>query len=127
MMAGEEFGITCYYDENTYLTFGPSKTDEGIQLTLKEHVGDTDKVEGCISEKILPGTDLCLRVVTEGLRRSFYVKTEGADWECAAVLPRVDYLCDEGWHIGKRFTGAMEGIYARTCSAEERLIHFSRF
>lgn len=127
----EEFGITCYYDENTYLTFGPRSQGESYMLWLKEHVGDTDREYSCQAEgtqiQIQPGTSLGLRAVTEGLKRSFYFKTLDSGWQCALVLSRVDYICDEGWHMGKRFTGAMEGIYARTGAKEERRIHFSKF
>ena len=65
-------------------------------------------------------------MVTEGIRRSFYIKLEGFEWDFVATLDQVDYICDEGWHIGKRFTGPMEGIYACT-EGEERIIHFGRF
>ena len=33
-------------------------------------------------------------------------------YHIAAELPDVYYLCDEGISMGKRFTGAMVGIYA---------------
>lgn len=126
VVQGEEFGITCYYDENTYLTFGPYGQEQGYGLRLREHVGDTDRRIDC-PEKVAPGTKISLKAVTEGLRRSFYIKESSKEWRCVAVLERVDYLCDEGWHVGKRFTGAMEGIFACTEGEEERIIQFERF
>lgn len=126
LMPGEEFGITGYYDENTYLTFGPRCMEGGYKIGIKEHIGDTDKVQYYNTKEILPGTKLGLKMVTEGIRRSFYIKLEGFEWDFVATLDQVDYICDEGWHIGKRFTGPMEGIYACT-EREERIIHFGRF
>ena len=126
VVQGEEFGITCYYDENTYLTFGPYGQEQGYGLRLREHVGDTDRRKDC-PEKVAPGTKISLKAVTEGLRRSFYIKESSEEWRCVAILERVDYLCDEGWHVGKRFTGAMEGIFACTEGEEERIIQFERF
>lgn len=126
---GEEFGITGYYDENTYLTFGPCFTEQGMKLALREHVGDTDReyIYEIADSSVQPGMTLGLKMVTEGLKRSFYVQSLAGEWQRVAELSRVDYICDEGWHIGKRFTGAMEGIYARTADTGDRLIEFSRF
>lgn len=126
---GEEFGITGYYDENTYLTFGPCYTEQGMKLKLKEHIGDTDReyLYEIADNGVQPGKVLGLKMVTEGLKRSFYVQPLSGEWMLVAELSRVDYICDEGWRVGKRFTGAMEGIYARTADTEERLIEFSRF
>ena len=127
--AGEEFGVTGYYDENTYLTFGPCCTENGMKLRVKEHVGDTDREYICEvnADVLLAGSIIQLKMVTERLKRSFYIKPENGEWIPAAVLENVNYICDEGWRYGKRFTGAMEGIYAVTAGGAERKIHFSRF
>lgn len=123
---GEEYGILCYYDENTWLSFGVCCMAGELQLWLREHVGDEDRERSCETEALRPGSKIVLRAETEGLKRSFYIRQTGEE-RCAAVLHRVDYLCDEGWHIGKRFTGAMEGIYARGDGRESRMISFSYF
>ena len=59
-----------------------------------------------------PGQKVKLSVETEGLKRSFYV-----DGELIAALDNVTCLADEGIHMGKRFTGAMVGVYALNCTA----------
>ncbi|MBP3543105.1 MAG: family 43 glycosylhydrolase [Lachnospiraceae bacterium] len=128
--AGEEFGITGYYDENTYLTFGPYCTESGMKLRIKEHIGDTDREYICAapdSDMLSAGSTIELKMVTERLKRSFYIKAANGEWLLAAVLENVNYICSEGWRYGKRFTGAMEGIYAVTASGGTREIHFSRF
>ncbi len=128
--AGEEFGITGYYDENTYLTFGPCHMESGMKLRIKEHIGDTDREYICdavSSDMLSAGSTIELKMVTERLKRSFYIKAENGEWLLAAVLENVNYICSEGWRYGKRFTGAMEGIYAVTASGRTREIHFSRF
>ncbi|MGN0480582.1 MAG: hypothetical protein ACI4EV_03335, partial [Lachnospiraceae bacterium] len=54
-----------------------------------------------------------LKTVCHGLTREFYYRT-GCDGEyrLAFSLPKVTYLCDEGVKMGKRFTGAMTGLFA---------------
>ena len=52
-----------------------------------------------------------LKIVTENLIRKLYYKISGDDWTLAATLENVTYLCSEGLSKGKRFTGAMWGVY----------------
>ncbi|MCX4270218.1 MAG: family 43 glycosylhydrolase [Lachnospiraceae bacterium] len=128
----QNLGITCYYDENTYLTYGISKQNGAYWLSVTEHIGD-DTV--CAKEQKLEvsvGDRLELRVSTNYLKRSFsfrnLTKAEqmpAADTELeyreTGVLENVYYLCDEGIRRGKRFTGAMVGIYAYSGQEENRL------
>ena len=51
------------------------------------------------------------KIVTENLIRKLYYKISGDDWTLAATLENVTYLCSEGLSKGKRFTGAMWGVY----------------
>ena len=57
------------------------------------------------------GTELTFYVETEYLRRRFICEMRQEKREIAD-LSNVYYLCDEGIRMGKRFTGAMIGIYA---------------
>jgi xylan 1,4-beta-xylosidase len=51
-------------------------------------------------------------VETNYLVRSFSFSYDGENYTKAAVADNVYYLCDEGIKKGKRFTGAMVGLYA---------------
>jgi xylan 1,4-beta-xylosidase len=46
------------------------------------------------------------------LERTFYYRLGNKEWIEVAKLSNVYYLCDEGLKKGKRFTGAMIGMYA---------------
>ena len=58
------------------------------------------------------GKKISLKVETEYLKRRFTYRLRGEEKHIAAEIANVYYLCDEGIHMGKRFTGAMTGIYA---------------
>ena len=102
--SGSEAGLTCYYDENSYVNLYISKDANGTFVSVHEHIGTED----IFHEKkyIEPGDKLTLSVITEGLKRTFKCR----DYEL--ILPNVFYLCDEGVKMGKRFTGALYGAYA---------------
>lgn len=110
---GQDAGLTCYYDENTYLKFGIYKKDGKVCLGVTEHVGDDEKVslERVFDENI--GT-IYLKVETSYLRREFFYSFNGKKYSSIGVLDNVYYLCDEGIKRGKRFTGAMAGVYAHS-------------
>ena len=59
---------------------------------------------------------------TDYLKRSFSYHAEGGQWQELVTLDNVYYLCDEGIRMGKRFTGAMVGVYAYSGEYEERLV-----
>lgn len=124
----QEAGITCYYDENTFLKYGIVKQQEKFYLTVTEHI-DTDEhvslkrdVTGEFTEK----HRIELRVVTNYLQREFYYIV-GDVQEKLGTLDNVYYLCDEGIKKGKRFTGAMVGLYAFSGSKKQFTAAFDYF
>lgn len=114
LFSGQDAGVTCFYDENTFLKFGVFATkEEQPKLVVKvlENIGD----EVIESEPITIATNsryIYFRVVTNYLRRAFYVSYDGETYTLVKALDNVYYLCDEGLDKGKRFTGAMIGMYA---------------
>mgnify|MGYP002855211593 CR=1 FL=1 len=113
LLPGQNMGITCYYDENTYLKFGVYKTEDKTPrfvLKVEERIGDDylsyPDIEIDISRRLL-----YLRVNTNGLKRSFSYSYDGKNFTKYLHLDNVYYLCDEGLKKGKRFTGAMIGLY----------------
>ena len=99
-------GIALYYDENSYIKFGLS----GERVFAAEFVDDAyvRRMEGSLSDfgAASGGGPLTLGVKTEGLRRSFYINNRPF-----GVFENVTSLCSEGLKKGKRFTGAMTGVY----------------
>lgn len=128
LVADQEAGITCYYDENTwvccYLGF-----DGAYYLQVKERIGMNDilhdkvRLEGNCADYV--GKTMRFFVRTEYLKRTFSCEVDGTHIP-AAELSNVYYLCDEGIRMGKRFTGAMVGIYAYGGEAE-LYVDFSQF
>lgn len=109
---GQNTGLTCYYDENTYLLFGLSMTEHGVVLRVMEHVDTTDTFSLQLTDLPASFDKLKLRIVTQGLKRTFYYQFDDAKECLLGALDHVYYLCDEGIKKGKRFTGAMYGLYA---------------
>lgn len=165
---GQDAGVTCYYDENTYLKFGlfanyvpniecnedilvEDEADEKKDTTdieetkekdetvtkvedknekksftdkyyigVVEHIGDEyeDMTVGIDVTAELPkeaktgAIDIWFKIETEYLTRRFYYSFDGIKYKLAGTLDNVFYLCDEGIKKGKRFTGAMVGMYA---------------
>lgn len=110
-------GITCYYDENSYIIF----YYQNGALHLCSHIGRDDFYE---KELQLPEEYDTIELVTVGnyADRSFYYrgnKTAGTQTQesfddkyiKAYSMENVTHLCDEGVKLGKRFTGAMTGIF----------------
>lgn len=94
-------GLTLYYDENTFIKFGIKDRC----LFVREYV-DNAYVR-CLEQDFEPGSShVYLKIVTEGLKRSFYI-----NGTVVGVLDHVTSLCSEGLKKGKRFTGAMTGVY----------------
>jgi xylan 1,4-beta-xylosidase len=116
MHEGQSAGITGYYDENTFFEFGIMKKEGGIYVYSNEHIGDQDKT--MISDAAIPedteairfdmDTDYFTRVLSYSTLSSG--KTSPA--KIHVTLENVNYLCDEGLKKGKRFTGALVGMYA---------------
>ena len=123
---GQEAGQTCYYDANTWVCLALCKAD-AYYIQVKEHIGEKDILhEKYMLSDDCAGKKITLKVKTEYLRRLFTFCVEGQEETAAAELPDVFYLCDEGIRMGKRFTGAMTGIYA--VAGEQKLYaDFSHF
>lgn len=122
MIDDGEAGITCYYDENTYLTFNVVNNSGHLLLNVCEHIDNITTKAACIKLTDESHSSIIFRVDTDYLKRSFSyslsddnvspdsVSPEGFTQLCS--LDNVYYLCDEGLKKGKRFTGAMHGMYA---------------
>lgn len=119
---GQDCGLTCYYDENTYLKFGVFKCDASEDLTLKvvEVIGDKVINHDAI---VIDSKQryIYLKIETNYLTRSFSYSYEDDAYEKITVLNNVYYLSDEGLKKGKRFTGAMTGMYAYAGSKSEEM------
>lgn len=102
-----EAGLTCYYDEHSFLTAGVR--DGALHVT--EQIGLETVTHAPIPVALKPGDRLTLRVEVDGLRRTLLTRA-GDGWQTLCALENVTYLSDEGVRIGKRFTGAMVGVYA---------------
>ncbi len=104
-------GITGYYDENTFFEFGILNEDEELYVYSRQHIGDEDSVT--VSFRPLPSETKSIRLSmeTDYLKRnlSYCISDEYTHF---ATLENVCYLCDEGLKKGKRFTGALVGMYA---------------
>lgn len=118
LISGQEAGIICYYDENSWVCFFLGKDKKKMFLQTKEHIGTRtiEHAKEYVNEEI---RIMELGVLTNGLERKFFAKTENSRYESEA-LNDVYYLCDEGVSMGKRFTGAMVGMYAY--AGEKQLI-----
>lgn len=125
---GQEVGICCYYDENTWVKCCLCKKDDRYNIEVAEHIGTDTKI--CIEKELKSygletQEDLIFCVETIGLERSFFLVQENLRAKIC-TLSNVYYLCDEGIRMGKRFTGALVGMYAY--SKEKPLTaHFYNF
>jgi xylan 1,4-beta-xylosidase len=110
---GQDAGVTCYYDENTFLKFALFATQEEnprLLVGVREYVDgyrDGNFIEVNPKEKYI-----YFRIEVNNLQRVFYASFDGVKYVKVDVLSNVYYLCDEGLKKGKRFTGAMVGMYA---------------
>lgn len=125
---GAEFGLTGYYDENTFLTFGVYCQNGRGYLRVREHIGDKDKeyLSGePIEAQALDGDEadtVSLRMEVRGLKRNMY-----CNGKLFKALEDVYYLSDEGLSTGKRFTGAMLGVYAISVDSDIPSGHYREF
>ncbi|MCR5216447.1 MAG: family 43 glycosylhydrolase [Lachnospiraceae bacterium] len=111
LVEGGSAGLTCYYDENTYLTFGCFVEQGKTYLGIQEQIGEDKKTSFWEAKRIQEKEDVSLAIETHGFVRDFYLM-EGEQKRLLHRLENVYYLCDEGIKMGKRFTGAMVGLYA---------------
>jgi xylan 1,4-beta-xylosidase len=120
-------GVTCYYDENTYLVFSIVFLENQYVIQVVEHIDEDDKISFQTPLSIETSSQITFKVITKGLKRSFsYRINDGEDLELG-VLDNVNYLCDEGLQKGKRFTGAMFGIYAYAGENQSLIATFTDF
>lgn len=119
---GYEAGLTCYYDENTWICFFVGREKE-YYVQVKEHIGQEDILHDKFFLSHRQEGEIILETEADHLRRSFSFVYAGERRQ-AALLEDVYYLCDEGIRMGKRFTGAMVGMYAY---GEELYARFNRF
>ena len=109
---GQEAGITCYYDENTWINCFLGYKN-GLFVQVKEHIGTKDIChEPMAVTDLSAGDEFYFCVETEYLKRSFSAGKTAGKKKLVTSVPNVYYLCDEGISMGKRFTGAMLGMYA---------------
>lgn len=116
---GQDAGMTCYYDENTYLKFGIYRKDNCYELAVFEKIDEdehiafsqdiTETIMTCASDN---SYKLRLQIDTDYLKRSFSFGFSNEKMSSLGTLENVYYLCDEGIRKGKRFTGATLGVYA---------------
>ena len=116
MYEGQSAGITGYYDENTFFEFGIKKKEDGIYVYSNEHVGDCDRFIS--SDALIPENidSVCFNMDTDHFTRTLSYSTLSngkiSSVKIHTTLENVNYLCDEGLKKGKRFTGALVGMYA---------------
>ncbi|MCR5294611.1 MAG: family 43 glycosylhydrolase [Lachnospiraceae bacterium] len=117
LSAGQEAGLICYYDENSWAAASVLAGEDGLlHCLVKEHIGKEDILHE--SPQSLPASParLSFSVKTRGLARSFRTAEAGPDGKDLRELfeirlPDTSYLADEGLKMGKRFTGAMVGVF----------------
>ncbi len=126
MSEGQSAGITGYYDENTYLEFGITSKSGSLYLYSNEHIGEEDQYELSKEAIALDTGYIRLKMITDYLERRLLYCVDGDDVEKDfIVLSNVYYLCDEGLSMGKRFTGALVGMYAYA-GKDDLVVDFSK-
>ena len=110
---GEAFeaGVTGYYDEHSHYTVGLCRMNAGYMIRIAERIGLETYVRLERPIAVRPGDCLTLTTQASGLTRSVSWQA-GAEDAGGLILRDVTYLSDEGVSVGKRFTGAMAGVYA---------------
>ncbi len=127
MTAGQDAGMTCYYDENTWLKFGVfCEEEQGRKLKVVEHIGHVDREAAAEADIPSEMDSIYLKIITHNLVREMAYSFDGENFKRLVALENVDYLCDEGIRMGKRFTGAMVGMYAHA-GEHELLVPFDCF
>lgn len=112
---GESLGMTCYYDENSYLKYGVCRREGRFVVLMQEYVGDgyrNEQIHDILEDGTDCGSVICVKMEADGLKREFSCDA-GNGWRKTDVLEDTCYLSSEGIVKGKRFTGAMAGIYVQ--------------
>lgn len=121
----QSYGMTGYYDENTYFTYGVYKNGEGYDLKLFEKIDEDEKFT--FSAYIENTKSLWLKVETDKLSRTFSYSTDGENYVTLGTVENLYYLCSQAINKGKRFTGAMIGMYAYSGKDNEFYAPFESF
>ncbi len=129
LLEGQHAGILAYYDENTYVRYALKKQQDGYYVELEEHIGDIYRQAHIEKLSVVQeGSLLRLEMNTDYLMRRFSVTVgEGLEQEQLLdeyLLENVYYICDEGLRKGKRFTGAMAGVYGYAGKEAELTVSF---
>lgn len=122
LFKGQEAGMTFYYDENSWVNFYLTRDEEGYRLAVMENIAQQFNLA---AKRLIADDFTAIRfyVKTDGLKRRFMyeiltkndttvIMTENEQAETLCELDNVYYLSDEGVSMGKRFTGALYGLYA---------------
>ncbi|MBO6242389.1 MAG: family 43 glycosylhydrolase [Butyrivibrio sp.] len=129
---GQHAGITGYYDENTFVLFGLIKREGKLYVFSQEHRGEEDRF--IYSDEPLENANGYIRLCmnTDYLKRTFSYEILHSQMDkkeqkevVFATLSNVYYLCDEGYDKGKRFTGALVGIYAYGGEKNDLFVKFN--
>lgn len=130
---GQDAGMTCYYDENTYLKFGVFKKNDCYSLAVVEQIDEEAPIsfETDVTNLIIEGLSknqpfIQLQIDTNYLQRSFSYSFTNQPMQPLGTLDNVYYICDEGIRRGKRFTGATIGVYSYAGDTPSR-IEFQNF
>ncbi len=101
---GQDMGITCYYDENTFIKFGIfATTEEQPRLLIKVMEYIDGYIEGKEIEVDCSKKDIYLKVNVNYLTRAFYFSYDGEEYQHVDTLTNVYYLCDEGLKKDRRY------------------------
>ena len=77
LTGGQEAGLVCYYDENTWVCLAVCR-ENSYYIQVKEHIGDKDVLH---ERQMLPcdcsGKKISLKVETEYLKRRFTYRLQG--------------------------------------------------
>ena len=107
----QNYGITGYYDENTYFTYGIYKNGDSYALKLFEKIDEDEKYTYSVDIPRISDS-VYLKITTEGLKRTFFYSFDGKTYTEIGTVENLYYLCSQAIQKGKRFTGAMIGMYA---------------
>lgn len=124
LKVNQNAGMVCYYDENTYIKFALFKGENNYYIGVRERIGKNDIIHKGF--EINECDYIYFKIVVQGLKRIFYFSYNGVDFIKCCELENVYYLCDEGIKMGKRFTGAMIGVYGFS-GQDDMFIGFERF
>lgn len=112
---GESLGLTGYYDENSYLKYGVGCRNGKYGIVFQEYAGEgykCSRFHDVFKEEDGCGMEVRCKMKTEGLKRRFYYDI-GDGWIETDTAEDTKYLSSEGLVMGKRFTGAMAGVYVK--------------